>query len=186
MISGNEWWNWAIQNVPNEPRTTQGYRHMLAYTKSRNPPSASHFLENFLYVYRDEWKPELGVKLRIDINNEIAWMENAKNEYDSMLIAKNKIQIKNQEITFNEQVNSGDFNETPITDVNLSSGCSECSGTELSSKIILKEGYHRMPDGSMMKDSDMEKKPLNNNMKIAGIAAAGVIGLLLYSKGGLK
>ena len=43
-----------------------------------------------------------------------------------------------------------------------------------------------MPDGSLMKDSDMEKKPLNNNMKIAGIAAAGVIGLLLYSKGGLK
>jgi hypothetical protein len=95
-------------------------------------------------------------------------------------------QIKDQEITFNEQTNSGDFNETPITDVNVNSGCSECTGTELSSKIILKEGYHIMPDGSMMKDSDMEK---GNNMKIAGIAAAGVIGvigLLLYTKGGLK
>ena len=95
-------------------------------------------------------------------------------------------QIKDQEITFNEQTNSGDFNETPITDVNVNSGCSECTGTELSSKIILKEGYHKMPDGSMMKDSDMEK---GNNMKIAGIAAAGVIGvigLLLYTKGGLK
>ena len=90
---------------------------------------------------------------------------------------------KNQEITFNEQTNSGDYNETPITDVNLSGGCSECTGTELSSMMILKEGYHKMPDGSLMKDSDMEK---GNNMKIVGIAAAGVIGLLLYSKGGLK
>ena len=84
-------------------------------------------------------------------------------------------EIKNQQITFNEQTNSGDFNETPITDVNVNSGCSECTEPE-----------HQMPDGSMMNDSDMEKKPLNNNMKFAGIAAAGVIGLLLYTKGGLK
>ena len=95
-------------------------------------------------------------------------------------------QIKDQEITFNEQINSGDFNETPITDVNVNSGCSECTGTEISPDPILRKGYHTMPDGSLMKDSDMEKKPLNNNMKFAGIAAAGVIGLLLYSKGGLK
>ena len=95
-------------------------------------------------------------------------------------------EIKDQEITFNEQTNSGDFNETPITDVNVNSGCSECTGTEISPDPILRKGYHTMPDGSLMKDSDMEKKPLNNNMKFAGIAAAGVIGLLLYSKGGLK
>jgi len=188
MISGNEWWNWAIQNVPNEPRTTQGYRHMIAYTKSRNPPSASHFLENFLYVYRDEWKPTSPVWEKNWINDEIAWMENAKNEYDSMLIAKNKIQIKNQEITFNEQVNSGDFNETPITDVNLSSGCSECTGTEIRYDPIevssmppsyQSQGYHKMPDGSLMKDSDMEK---GNNMKIVAILAAGVIGLMVLKK----
>jgi hypothetical protein len=94
-------------------------------------------------------------------------------------------QIKDQEITFNEQTNSGDFNETPITDVNVNSGCSECTGEKWTDPII-KKGYHTMPDGSLMKDSDMEKKPLNNNMKFAGIAAAGVIGLLLYTKGGLK
>ena len=88
-------------------------------------------------------------------------------------------QIKDQEITFNEQINSGDFNETPITDVNLDGGCSECTGTELSSMMILKEGYHRMPDGSMMKDSDMEK---GNNMKMAGIAAIGLIGLMVVMK----
>ena len=80
-------------------------------------------------------------------------------------------QIKDQEITFNEQTNSGDFNETPITDVNLSSGCSECTGTDLETG---------------MTEEELGKKPLNNNMKFAGIAAAGVIGLLLYSKGGLK
>ena len=103
-------------------------------------------------------------------------------------VAENKRlqEIKDQEITFNEQTNSGDFNETPITDVNVNSGCSECTGTEISPDPILRKGYHTMPDGSLMKDSDMEKKPLNNNMKFAGIAAAGVIGLLLYTKGGLK
>ena len=89
---------------------------------------------------------------------------------------------KNQNITFNEQKNSGDFNETPITEINLSSGCSECTGEKVIDPII-KKGYHTMPDGSLMKDSDMEK---GNYMKIAGIAAAGVIGLLLYTKGDLK
>jgi len=76
-----------------------------------------------------------------------------------------------QNITFKEQKNSGDFNETPITDVNLSGGCSECTEPE-----------HQMPDGSMMKDSEMKK----SNVGVAGIAAFGIIGLLLYSKGGLK
>ena len=81
-------------------------------------------------------------------------------------------QIKDQEVTFNEQTNSGDYNETPITDINLNNGCSECT-----------EPKHKMPDGSLMKDSDMEK---GNYMKFAGIAAAGIIGLLLYSKGSFK
>tara|TARA_R110002126_G_scaffold254605_1_gene397720 strand:- start:185 stop:679 length:495 start_codon:yes stop_codon:yes gene_type:complete len=44
------------------------------------------------------------------------------------------------------------------------------------------EGYHKMPDGSMMKDSEMEKKPLNSNMKFAGIAAIGLIGLMVLKK----
>tara|TARA_R110000744_G_scaffold31902_1_gene74853 strand:+ start:175 stop:789 length:615 start_codon:yes stop_codon:yes gene_type:complete len=100
-------------------------------------------------------------------------------------------EIKNQQITFNEQTNSGDFNETPITDVNLSSGCSECTGTEIRYDPIevssmppsySSQGYHKMPDGSLMKDSDMEKKPLNNNMKFAGIAAIGLIGLMVLKK----
>ena len=73
-------------------------------------------------------------------------------------------EIKDQQITFNEQTNSGDFNETPITDINLNNG------------------YHNMPDGSLMKDSDMENKSLNNNMKMAGIAAIGIIALLVVKK----
>ena len=97
MIKGNEWYNWAIQNVPNEPRTAQGYRNMLAYTKVTNPISASGFLENFLYVYRDEWKPTSPVWEKNWINDEIAWMENAKNEYDSMLMEKQKIQDEEEE-----------------------------------------------------------------------------------------
>ena len=83
-------------------------------------------------------------------------------------VAENKRlqEIKDQEITFNEQTNSGDFNETPITDVNLDGGCSGC-GVDLQN--IIKETQNK-----------------ENYMKFAGIAAAGVIGLLLYSKGGLK
>ena len=120
---------------------------------------------------------------------------NKEFEEKIILMAKAENQkIENQNITFKEQTNSGDFNETPITDINLDGGCSECTtGTDLETGMtndqLEKEGYHKMPDGSLMKDSDMEKKPLNNNMKIAGIAAAGVIGvigLLLYTKGGLK
>jgi len=79
-------------------------------------------------------------------------------------------QIQIQDVTFNEQVNSGDFNETPITDINVSGGCSECTGTK-SVDPIIKKGYHTMPDGSLMKDTDMEK---GNNMKMAGIAAVAV------------
>ncbi len=44
------------------------------------------------------------------------------------------------------------------------------------------EGYHHMPDGSVMKDSDMK----NITTGISGIAGFAIIGLLLYSKGGLK
>ena len=68
-----------------------------------------------------------------------------------------------QSITFSEQVNSGDFNETPITDVNLSSGCSECTETNSVDPIpegVINQGY----------------------MKMAGIAAIGLIGLLVLKK----
>mgnify|MGYP003976299847 CR=1 FL=1 len=92
------------------------------------------------------------------------------------------ILVENQSITFNEQVNSGDYNETPITDVNLNGGCSECTGTEISSDPILRKGYHIMPDGSLMKDSDMGKEPLKVTAGMAGIAAFGIIGLLLYTR----
>ena len=76
-------------------------------------------------------------------------------------------QIKDQEITFNEQINSGDFNETPITDVNVNGGCSECTtGTDLETG---------------MTNDQLEKEPLNY-MKIAGITAIGLIGLMVVRK----
>tara|TARA_R110002126_G_scaffold197245_1_gene345144 strand:- start:134 stop:1018 length:885 start_codon:yes stop_codon:yes gene_type:complete len=96
-------------------------------------------------------------------------------------------QIQIQDVTFNEQVNSGDFNETPITDINVSGGCSECSTTkDQIDPILEKEGYHKMPDGSLMKDTDMDKvgemsidpipeKELKEGyMKMAGIAAVAI------------
>ena len=72
-------------------------------------------------------------------------------------LAQTKKAQELQEITFNEQINSGDFNETPITDVNVNSGCSECSGI-------------------------VEKELSNNNMKFVGIAAIGLIGLMVVRK----
>ena len=84
--------------------------------------------------------------------------------YDAGVAEAQRLQqIKDQEITFNEQVNSGDYNETPITDVNLSGGCSECTGTKSVDPI---------PQG------------VNNQgyMKMAGIAAIGIIGFMALKK----
>ena len=113
-------------------------------------------------------------------------------------IAQQLLLIQNQTVTFEEQVNSGDYNETPITDIIIHDNI-KCNGCDVDIHNLPpdnwvipddfydipnkeKEGYHRMPDGSLMKDSDMEKEPLNNNMKMAGIAGIGIIGLLLYSR----
>ena len=67
-----------------------------------------------------------------------------------------------QEITFNEQTNSGDFTETPITDINIIDGCSGC-GVDLEN--IIKETQNK-----------------EKYMKFAGIAAIGVIILLVVRK----
>ena len=176
------------QTIASEKAKSQGYdvawREQIAI--ENNPVNIAR------------WKKE--AQLIIDIEEKrLSDIRKEEREYSifisGMAEGKRLQEIKDQEITFNEQTNSGDFNETPITDVNVNSGCSECTGTELRYDPIKvssmppsysSQGYHKMPDGSLMKDSDMEKKPLNNNMKFVGIAAAGVIGLLLYSKGGLK
>jgi hypothetical protein len=73
-------------------------------------------------------------------------------------------EIQNQEITFNEKQNSGDFNETPITEINLNNSCSECTGTIKSTDPI------------------SEKQLTENYLKIGGIAAVGVGILLLYTR----
>jgi len=76
-------------------------------------------------------------------------------------------QIQNQIITFNEQQNSGDFNDTPITEINLNNSCSECTGTKSSDPIP-------------------EKQLTENYLKIGGIAAVGVGILLLYTRSNKK
>ena len=73
-------------------------------------------------------------------------------------------EIQNQEITFNEQQNDGDFNETPITEINLNNSCSECTGTEI------------------RYDPIEEKQLTENYLKIGGIAAVGIGILLLYTR----
>jgi len=167
---------WADRNnrqrIANEKAKSQGYdvawREQIAI--ENNPVNIAR------------WKKE--AQLIIDIEEKrLSDIRKEEREYSifisGMAEGKRLQEIKDQEITFNEQTNSGDFNETPITDVNVNSGCSECTGTELSSKIILKEGYHIMPDGSMMKDSDMEKV---NNINMVGIAVIGLIGLFVLKK----
>ena len=76
-------------------------------------------------------------------------------------------QIQNQIITFNEQQNSGDFNDTPITEINLNNSCSECTGTKSSDPIP-------------------EKQLTESYLKIGGIAAVGVGILLLYTRSNKK
>ena len=155
---------WADRNnrqrIANEKAKSQGYdvawREQIAI--ENNPVNIAR------------WKKE--AQLIIDIEEKrLSDIRKEEREYSifisGMAEGKRLQEIKDQEITFNEQTNSGDFNETPITDVNVNSGCSECTGTEISPDPILRKGYHTMPDGSLMKDSDMEKKPLNNNMKFA-------------------
>ena len=123
---------------------------------------------NDAVIYWNKWYEDQATAARVD-----AVIRQRMAVVDSERAAEAAIQLQREQTIYD-------------AGVNVNSGCSECTGTELSSMITLKEGYHRMPDGSLMKDSDMEKKPLDNNMKFVGIAAAGVIGLLLYSKGGLK
>ena len=71
-------------------------------------------------------------------------------------------QMQNQIITFNEQQNSGDFNETPITEINLMDSCSGCG-----------------VDIHALNREQQEKEKI---MKIGGIAAVGVGILLLYTR----
>jgi hypothetical protein len=72
--------------------------------------------------------------------------------------------IEDQMITFNEQQNSGDFNETPITEINFDNSCSECTGTIKSTDPI------------------EEKQLTESYLKIGGIAAVGIGILLLYTR----
>tara|TARA_R110000824_G_scaffold205038_1_gene389792 strand:+ start:68 stop:679 length:612 start_codon:yes stop_codon:yes gene_type:complete len=95
-----------------------------------------------------------------------------RNKQDEYLRIKNEIDLKLdlikipeeiQNITFNEQTNSGDFNETPITDINIIDGCSGC-GVGLEN--IIKETQNK-----------------EKYMKFVGIAAIGVIALLVVRNG---
>jgi hypothetical protein len=70
-------------------------------------------------------------------------------------------EIQNQEITFNEQQNSGDYNETPITEINPMDSCAGCG-----------------VDHALNREQQEKEKI----MKIGGIAAVGVGILLLYTR----
>lgn len=98
------------------------------------------------------FKKELEEKTRLE-NSRLADIESVRLQ-----------EIQNQEITFNEQQNSGDFNETPITEINFNNSCSECTGTEI------------------RYDTIEEKQLTENYLKIGGIAAVGIGILLLYTR----
>jgi len=192
LTNSNEWYNWSITKAK---ESSNGYygensdfyalwrnadryeNYYLRYTK-RDASTAYVYMLNLeksmLGVpsgIRNEERKELNsLKKLLKLWENKRHIEIQKEE-DKRIIEEEKqtlSQIEIQNITFNEQTNSGDFDETPITDINLNGGCSEFTGTEISTDPIsekqLKEGY----------------------MKFAGIAAIGVIGLLLYTKGGLK
>ena len=97
--------------------------------------------------------------IQVQLQNEKIEKERLAQELIQKQMEDQRLQeIENQEITFNEQQNIGDFNETPITEINFDNSCSECTGT--------------IP----------EKQLTENYLKIGGIAAVGIGILLLYTR----
>ena len=94
----------------------------------------------------------------IDIQNKEKEMFNILN----LERIEREKQMQNQIITFNEQQNSGDYNETPITEINPMDSCSGCG-----------------VDIHALNREQQEKEKI---MKIGGIAAVGVGILLLYTR----
>ena len=160
-VGAGRYGSWGQRN--SEQQKAQAYSMLEDITNRTN--TINSILSNPINIKR--WDSEERLiqeeKERLIQESEYLRLLNLKDIEDKKLAA-----IQLQTITFNEQTNSGDFNETPITDVNVNGGCSECTEPE-----------HQMPDGSMMKDSDMEKKPLNNNMKIAGITVFVIVAYLV-------
>ena len=114
-------------------------------------------------------------KIQAELDREKAELDREKAIYQAGIVEGERLleiqlenqrlqEIENQMITFNEQQNDGDFNETPITEINLNNSCSECTGTIKSTDPI------------------EEKQLTENYLKIGGIAAVGVGILLLYTR----
>ena len=95
-------------------------------------------------------------------NQRLQEIENQKIERLQEIENQRLQEIEDQEITFNEQQNSGDFNETPITDINPMDSCSGCG-----------------VDIHALNKEQQEKEKI---MKIGGIAAVGIGILLLYTR----
>jgi Fe-S cluster biogenesis protein NfuA len=173
-LTGNSTWSydwaqWGFDHFPPSDLGEYDYYRYRRYTKERPRKTADQYLAMLNSSSSSQAKKS--AKYYNMIKGKHTEFYKIVNEKESQRLQKVEEdkrlkEIKDQEITFNEQTNSGDFNETPITDVNLDGGCSGC-GVDLQN--IIKETQNK-----------------ENYMKFAGIAAAGVIGLLLYSKGGLK
>ena len=101
-------------------------------------------------------------------NQRLQEIENKRIQYKKIEEEKrirriNELQeLENQMITFNEQQNDGDFNETPITEINPMDSCSGC--------------------GVDIHGIQQEMRDKENYLKIGGIAAVGVGILLLYTR----
>ena len=118
---------------------------------------------------------------KIDLAANVARLQKLSNEMilktqlEIQKIEDQKLQeIKNQEITFNEQQNSGDFNETPITEINPMDSCSGC-GVDI---------HNLQYDDWVIPDDfyDTPNKDKENYLKIGGIAAVGVVAYLVFKK----
>ena len=113
--------------------------------------------------------------IQVQLQNEKIEKERLEQELIQKQIEDQRLQeIEDQMITFNEQQNSGDFNETPITEINPMDSCSGC-GVDI----------HNLPyDDWVMPDDfyDIPNKDKENYLKIGGIAAVGIVAYLVFKK----
>jgi hypothetical protein len=91
-------------------------------------------------------------------------------------------QMQNQIITFNEQQNSGDFNNTPITEINLNNSCSECTGTEIRYDPFDESDEDRFETASIGLVRDFEKNDEKKLYPLLFLVPLGIIAYLVFKK----
>ena len=122
--------------------------------------------EKRLQDIEDKRLQDIENKRLIQLSNDTLLLEEVRSNPNIQVSDERLLQLliqeKNQSITFNEQKNSGDFNETPITDINFIDGCSGC---DVDTRLIINETRNNVNVTPTTKFFDHTKNT-ENNIKI--------------------